>query len=365
MYEDSAPETAWGRNRRLRALRPVWKSDKDSSRGDTYEDEPLGGWLIGELVVRADFDRLRAYDIGTGTVRWTWPVPGRDVLMAVSPNADDGIALVLHHDEASSSGDLPTVAAIDLAAGKQAWSRDHHDMEFSYFHSHTPHTTLSGRRIASISEEHVESVDPEDGAALWRSPLPGEAGNRDAWIMCADPLVVASTGHGRRGERRISVFDDSGNVTASLSLPPAYRNVALPAAVVNGVLVTGLVHPDASSDEHARIGGFDLSTGKLRWERRPGGISVQSLLPHRGTTSGTSLIRQQDHCARCPRRPCSRPSPVARLRRFRAAPRGRRPVRRDRPQRRPLPPAGLPLALRSGRPTKEAHSGSQHRIDQT
>lgn len=141
---------------------------------------------------------------------------------------------------------------------------------------------MSGRRIASISEEHVESVDPEDGAALWRSPLPGEAGNRDAWIMCADPLVVASTGHGRRGERRISVFDDSGNVTASLSLPPAYRNVALPAAVVNGVLVTGLVHPDASSDEHARIGGFDLSTGKLRWERRPGGISVQSLLPHRG-----------------------------------------------------------------------------------
>lgn len=51
---------------------------------------------------------------------------------------------------------------------------------------------------------------------------------------------------------------------------------------MNGVLVTGLVHPDASSDEHARIGGFDLSTGKLRWERRPGGISVQSLLPHRG-----------------------------------------------------------------------------------
>ncbi|MET8437146.1 PQQ-binding-like beta-propeller repeat protein [Streptomyces sp900116325] len=128
MYEDRAPETAWGRNRRLRALRPVWKSDKDRSRGDTYEDEPLGGRLIGELVVRADFDRLRAYDIGTGTVRWTWPVPGRDVLVTVSPDADDGIALVLHHDEASSSSGLPTVTAVDLATGKQVWSRDRRDM---------------------------------------------------------------------------------------------------------------------------------------------------------------------------------------------------------------------------------------------
>lgn len=282
MYEDSAPETAWGHNRRLRALRPVWKSDKDSSRVDTYEDEPLGGWLIGELVVRADFDRLRAYDIGTGTVRWTWPVPGRDVVVTVSPDADDGIALVLHHDEASSGRGLATVTAVDLATGKQAWSRDRHDMGFRYFHSSTPHTTLSGRRIASISEEHIESVEPEDGAGLWRSPLPGEAGNRDVWIMCADPLVVASTGHGRRGERRIFVFDDSGNVTASPSLPSAYRKVTLPAAVVNGVLVAGLVHADDSSDELARIGGFDLSTGELRWERRPGGISVQSLLPHRG-----------------------------------------------------------------------------------
>ncbi|MET8437145.1 hypothetical protein ABZV61_31155 [Streptomyces sp900116325] len=130
---------------------------------------------------------------------------------------------------------------------------------------------MSGRRIASISEKHVESVDPEDGAERWRSPLPGEAGNRDMWIMCADPLVVASTGHGRRGERRIFVFDDSGNVTASLSLPSAYREVALPAAVVNGVLVTGLVHPDDSSDEFARIGGIDLSTGKLRWKGAPAG----------------------------------------------------------------------------------------------
>ncbi|MFE7309862.1 PQQ-binding-like beta-propeller repeat protein [Streptomyces sp. NPDC057546] len=325
----------------------------------------MGGWLIGELVVPADFDRLRAYDIGTGTVRWTWPVPGRDVLVAVSPDADDGIALVLHHDEASSSRGRPTVTAVPLSTGKQAWSRNHHGRSLDYFHSSTPHTTLSGRRIASISEKYVESVDPEDGAALRRSPLPRKARNRDVWITYADPLVVASPERGRRGERRIFVFDDSGNVTASLSLPPAYREVALPAAVVNEVLVTRLVHPDNSSDDPARIGGFDLSTGKLRWERRPGGTSVQSLLPHRGPllvlhSSGSKITALDARDGRVIAR-----RRLRRLQRFRAAPRGWCPVRRDRPQRQPLPHAGLPLALRSGQPTREAHSGSQHRIDRT
>jgi outer membrane protein assembly factor BamB len=262
-------------------LRPAWKAAGDSSRGDTYEDEPLGGWLIGELVVRADFDRLRAYDIGTGTVRWTWPVPDRDVLLAVSPDADDGIALVLHFDDGRTDGGRPRVAAVDLATGRQLWSRDHHGPDLGYCYRSTPHTALSGRRIVSVTDKHVESAAPEDGATLWRSPLPSEAPKVDAWIMCADPVVAVSTGHGRRGERRIFVFDDSGNVTASLSLPSPYKKVALPAAIVNEMLVAKLIHPDDSVDAEERIGGFDLSTGKLRWERRPG-LSVQTLLPHRG-----------------------------------------------------------------------------------
>ncbi|WP_329437571.1 PQQ-like beta-propeller repeat protein [Streptomyces sp. NBC_01280] len=274
MHEDSAP-------RRLRALRPAWKTAKDIGRGNSYQDDPLGGWLAGELVVRADFDRLRAYDIGTGAVRWTWPVPDRDVLVAVSQDADDGIALVLHHDDGRFTRGQPTVTAVDLATGKQLWSRGHHGRRLDYYPS-TPHTALSGRRIAWITEGHVESADPQDGAALWRSRLPGEAGNRDAWIMCVDPLVVVSTGHGRRGERRIFVLNDSGNVTASFALPAPYRKVELPAVVVNGMLVAKLVHPDDTSDDDERIGGFDLSTGKLCWERRPGGLSVQTLLPHRG-----------------------------------------------------------------------------------
>ncbi|MET9500227.1 PQQ-binding-like beta-propeller repeat protein [Streptomyces sp. NPDC006622] len=262
-------------------MRPAWKAAEDNSRGGTSEDEPLGGWLIGELVVRADFDRLRAYDIGTGTVRWTWPVPDRDVLLAVSPDARDGIALVLHLDDGRTDGGRPRVAAVDLATGSRLWSRDHHGRDLGYFHRSTPHTALSGRRVVSVTDRQVESAAPEDGATLWRSPLPSEAPKVDAWIMCADPVVVVSTERGRRGERRVLVFDDSGNLTASLSLPPPYERVALPAAVVNEMLVAKLIHPDDSPDAEERIGGFDLSTGELRWERRPG-LGVHTLLPHRG-----------------------------------------------------------------------------------
>lgn len=144
--------------------------DRDAREG------AKGGWLTDELVIRASFDRLQAYDLRTGTVRWTWQLPGRDVLVAASRDVVDGVVLVAHHDDGSRT-DRMGVVAVDITTGEPLWSREHlghRDPGFAShdFSDHAPRTVLSGRRIASVSEKHLRSVDPKDGTEHWRLSLP-------------------------------------------------------------------------------------------------------------------------------------------------------------------------------------------------
>ncbi|MFF8591854.1 PQQ-binding-like beta-propeller repeat protein [Streptomyces sp. NPDC015220] len=290
MQEDKAPDAVWGSGRRWWALSPVWKARREIGRDDGPLEEPIGGWLTDELVIRADFDRLRAYDPATGAVRWTWQVPGRDVLVAASRTTTDGTALVAHHDD-GSYGSPVTVAAVDLGTGERLWStthRDRHDSGLAPrdFTDRCPAALLSGRRIASVSDERLRSVDPKTGVDHWSRPLPAGAEDLDLWVASADPFVVVGKGRGRRGEWRVFVLDDRGEETASFVLSVPYDKIRTPATVVDGMLVAQLAHPkdsgDATSSDYdgLRIGGFDLSTGELRWEWRPG--RIDSVLPHRG-----------------------------------------------------------------------------------
>lgn len=216
--------------------------------------------------------------------------PGRDVLLAASRDVMDGIVLVAHHDDGSRT-DHVRVVAVDVTAGEPLWSRDHighRDPGFAShdFSDHTPRAVLSGRRIAWVSGKHLMSVDPKDGTEHWRLPLPPEADNLDLWVASAEPFVVVGKGRGKRGEWRVFVVGDRGESAPSVALSVPYDRIRRPATVLDGMLVAQLAHPNDSPDptdldyDRLRIGGFDLSTGELRWTWRPG--KIDSVLPYRG-----------------------------------------------------------------------------------
>ncbi|MCX3060638.1 outer membrane protein assembly factor BamB family protein [Streptomyces beihaiensis] len=288
MGEGKTPDAVWGRGRRLWPLRLTWRAGRERDRDE--REGPRGGWLTDELVIRADFDRLRAYDLGTGTVRWTWQVPDRDVLLGASRDVADGVVLVAHHDDGSGS-DRVRVAAVDVTAGERLWSREY----FGYrdpgfgpydFNGSDPCTVLSGRHVASATGKHLRSVDARDGAELRRVPLPAEAKGLDLWVASVDPFVAVGKGRGKRGEWRVFVVDSRGQEVTSAPLSGPYDRIRMPAAVVDGMLVAQIAHPNDSADatmadyERLRIGGFDLFTGELRWKWKAG--KIDSVLPHRG-----------------------------------------------------------------------------------
>jgi outer membrane protein assembly factor BamB len=118
MYEDKAPESVWLPKRRWRALKPAWQARHNGPA----EAETLGTWLYDGFVVRAAFDRLRAFDTETGERRWTWEVPGRDVLLAMTDEVVDGVGLLAHRPDVSGGREKATVTALDVASGKELWS---------------------------------------------------------------------------------------------------------------------------------------------------------------------------------------------------------------------------------------------------
>jgi hypothetical protein len=107
---------AWLPKRRLRARKPVWEA-RHAGRADT---EVLGTWQAGGLVVRAAFDRLRAFDIATGEQRWDWDVPGRDVLSAMADDVVNGVALLVHRPDAPGAGPDVALTALDPDGGLAA-----------------------------------------------------------------------------------------------------------------------------------------------------------------------------------------------------------------------------------------------------
>lgn len=276
MHDDTAPDSSWGPRRRIGALGRAWRSAPESGRGGILEDRPRGGWVTDELVVRADFDRLRAHDLETGEIRWTWTVPGRDVLITASAAASGGIARVIHHEDGRAES-VPQVAAVDLTTGESLWSHAYRGgLAWS-----DQRTAVNSRYIASVADDRVTAVGLERGERLWRTPLQGSGDSPHARILATDPLVVVREGAGPRGEQRAVVFDDSGEVTASTVLPTGYARFERPAVVVDGTLVAKLDHCDDDSRSDSRMGGFDLATGEPRWELRPG-LDIDSLLVHRG-----------------------------------------------------------------------------------
>ncbi|MFD3457332.1 PQQ-binding-like beta-propeller repeat protein [Streptomyces sp. NPDC058691] len=329
MYEDRAPQTVWTPAKRLRALKPVWQAAHD---GRAHADA-LTSRLDGGLVLRAVFDRVRAFDADTGEQRWAWEVPGRDVLSAVADEASDGVVLLAHWPDTSEGPGKAGVTALDTVSGKELWSARLNLSGLSHYDPGlragtvalsgecalvttgdevVAHDARTGRRMWSVPHDEdrgariaagggrlvvvtegsgtatVLTVALADGAVLWKRPLPVDGPVDAVGLLGADPLLLAVEGEGRRGRHCLLRLDEDGGTAVEIPMTGSHGTIkADPWAVTDrrrrfmavGDTLLAFVEP-SPEETLARLAGFSLPTGGHLWTSDHWGIGA--LTPHRG-----------------------------------------------------------------------------------
>ncbi|MEV5754389.1 PQQ-binding-like beta-propeller repeat protein [Actinoallomurus sp. NPDC052308] len=306
-----------------RTLAAVWQAPAD--RPPTTEG--LGGWLSGTTVVRARFDRLVGYDVATGAVRWTYTVPGRDVLCAMSRTTADGVGLIAHGAETQPCG---RVTAVDLNTGRALWERGVPADGISSSVSadvlavtdgmaavQTSQAVMALRlrdgtplwqdkaadrcRLATVTAGHdqvlttvscfeqvprIRALDAATGRARWTVKAPIQGTSANIRPLSADPAVFSIQEGGQRGVSVIASFDETGRVRATIPIDDGQRRLdvsdhgfrATPArhlVLQDGLLVAKAQLPGGKY----RLVGYDLADGRLRWSTGVGDFAALQAEP--------------------------------------------------------------------------------------
>jgi alcohol dehydrogenase (cytochrome c) len=163
-------------------LRPVWTLSTGGKLGG-LEATPL--YHDGVLYFSADYSRVFAVDVRTGTVLWKYEPKfedGLDAMLCCGP-VNRGVALL---------GDKVYVATLDarLVAlnakdGSVAWEQKIDDWKHGLSETGAPFV-MKGHIIIGISggeygvRGYLKAYDPEAGTMQWTTytvPAPGESGS--------------------------------------------------------------------------------------------------------------------------------------------------------------------------------------------
>lgn len=321
MIEDKAPRSVWGRSRRMSALGPVWVAGHD----DGAAAETLGTWCHDGVLVTAVFDRLRAFDVGTGRQLWSWRLPDRDVVAGMSAEVVDGVALVAHRPDSVHLRTRATVTALHLTSGRVVWSSVR--LDFAEHRSsgmlrgilahvgryavvdtgrqvvgldagtgrqewatpHGPGTVLllpAADRLFVVMHQGetamLDVIDAADGRVLRRGSLRVDGPVEDVRPLGTDPLVVAVRTQGRRGEGFLLEVDQEGTTTRALPLGGGSSAVScafyLADPVLGGDGDTVAAFVKESSDY--LLAGYSLSQGRRLWATEDYGYAAIRF--HRG-----------------------------------------------------------------------------------
>ncbi|GAA3224954.1 PQQ-binding-like beta-propeller repeat protein [Actinocorallia longicatena] len=299
-----------------------------STPSDTVSDaETEGVWTSGDLVVRARFDGLTAFDSGSGARRWESPLPGRDVLCGMSRTAAAGIGMIA---EQETSTKCSRVSAVDLATGKNLWSaaippaeaatgRDEDRLavagdsavigtertleargardgrlrwrrdpkselcRYSWIAGAADRVVVSERCNAQNGTftEKLLALDPATGRARWSLPVPA-VGNANLTLISADPLVVHVRETDQRGTTSLLAVDAEGRITATIPAEAVDVSAVLPSRSipVHRIAVTedAVIAVTRTPDSRYQVTAFALAGGRSLWTTKKGRDSISALV---------------------------------------------------------------------------------------
>ncbi|MCU1351135.1 MAG: hypothetical protein JWM05_344, partial [Acidimicrobiales bacterium] len=186
----------------LRTGRSAWQHPSANLKALGVEFGPPGP-VADDRTVYAGVP-LAAYDLQTGTPRWTATAPGAEGGMALAP---DGRTVYLSSIDDLAIPIQARVVAVDAATGAVRWN---HALLPGSFPSQIASLLATDRSVVVSSDgsrSTMIGLDARTGASRWQVTLPG---TRLGTASLIDGQVWASVEHGRT----LAIDPDRGRVTA-------------------------------------------------------------------------------------------------------------------------------------------------------
>lgn len=224
----------------------------------------VGSWLTDKVYAKSGNAEINGYDPDSGAKVWTIKLPG-PVCTAGRHATDSGRTAIVYEPamptKAEPSHGCSEVAALDLATGKQLWTRSvkSGDQKISL-----DNVTVSANTVAVGSTSGGAAFDISTGKALW-TPKPTDS-CYDAGYGGGDKLVaVRKCGeYGSTRQLHIQTIDPtSGKVISEYKMSPGIEYASV---VSTNPLVVAADVGDSAGDGSGISDFFsiDNKTGQLR-----------------------------------------------------------------------------------------------------
>ncbi|MFB7614693.1 PQQ-binding-like beta-propeller repeat protein [Kitasatospora sp. NPDC056181] len=163
-------------------------------------------------MVRGSLEGLHGFATETGRPGWSWTVPRRGVLVAMSDQVADGVGLAVHADEDDGRLGRITVTAFEVRSGEVLWSFEPEFDDRRYYSEYDEPmagmvAAVPGRAVV-LSDRHLVARDLRSGRPVWR-PRPAGKGTAGRLATAGAGLVQVVVAGGRATVRRIGAAEGS------------------------------------------------------------------------------------------------------------------------------------------------------------
>ncbi|MEU5773781.1 PQQ-binding-like beta-propeller repeat protein [Streptomyces venezuelae] len=279
-----------------------------------------GMWIQGDIVVKAAYKQLLAYNVKTGRIAWKAITFPEKLCAATETATDDGKIVVAYKDGSQSGAECNQIQVIDLKTGDKGWG--HPVKKEGLFDSSLssnlvlvgdvlmvgrdqsgtalrmsdgkklyvakkkdegtcfPNGFAGGKKLlmalscgASTPTEHdeLQQLDPKTGRVLWTKKFP--KGWRIGKVYSASPTVVYLTNEDKK-KWNVSVLKENSDETRSEVVTDDNFAPECDTAILNRKLdgCLGVTTDDKylylPSDQKSganQVVAFSLATGKEAW----------------------------------------------------------------------------------------------------
>ncbi|MBT2505562.1 PQQ-binding-like beta-propeller repeat protein [Streptomyces sp. ISL-98] len=209
---DSGDDSAGGRDadddlnagRQAGESKVLWlqKNDVDVPRNGS---DVYGPWFAGDLVVKAMYKKVAAYNTADGKEKWNLPLD-TEICAAPVKAADDGKIVIGVKDGTTDKAKCSQLQMIDLNTGKAGWKNE--VKKEGLFDLLTDITiAISGDVVTAGRTGHSTAFSLKDGKQLW-GKLEGNC--QPYAFTSSDKMIAAaacSTGEAAKVHQRIQEHD--------------------------------------------------------------------------------------------------------------------------------------------------------------